>query len=151
MKKLIVWIAIICIGSFFVGCGKQQVSSNRISSQEFIKFIEKSGLKITTSKQDVQGVLSGNFTILDINGDNVGIYEYRSSQEMEEAAKTIRADASIIGNTTYDWESEPHFYKGGDIIISYIGDNKDIIKKIEKFMGRQFAGDKLSLVNMARY
>ena len=154
MKRLIALIFIICIGCFFIGCGKQQTSnagsenvsqsnessSSRINSQEFIKFMEKSDFKITTSKQDLKGVLLGDFITLNVNGDYIGIYEYKSSQEMEIDAKTIRSDGSMIGKTIYDWYSEPHFYKGGDIIIIYIGANKDIMKKIEKLMGKQFAG-----------
>lgn len=155
MKKLFVWVTIICIWSSLIGCGKQQtpnstkenavlqssvVSCNLINSQELIKFIEKSGYKTTTSKQDGKGVLTGSITRIDINGDTIGIYEYKSSQDMEQEAKTIRADGSMIGGTIYEWEAKPHFYKGGNIIVSYIGDNKEVIGTIEKFMGQQFAG-----------
>lgn len=155
MKKLITWVFIICIGSSLIGCGKQltlnvtsektalqtsTANSNIINSQEFIIFIEKSGFKITTSKQDGKGVLKGNLTRIDINGDTIGIYEYKSSEEMEQDAKTISADGSMIGNTIYEWKAKPHFYKSGNIIVSYIGDNKEIIEKIKKFMGQQFVG-----------
>jgi hypothetical protein len=138
-----------------MGCGKQQApnvtsektnlqastaNSNIINSQEFIKFIEKSGYKITTSKQDGKGVLNGNLTRIGINGDTIGIYEYKSNEEMEQEAKTIRADGSMIGNTIYEWKAKPHFYKSGNIIVSYIGDNIALIEKIESLMGQQFAG-----------
>ncbi len=157
MKKLIVLVSIICIGSSLIGCGKQQtpnitkentvlqsssVNSNVINSQEFIKFIEKSGYKITTSKQDGNAILTGSLTIVNINGNTIGIYEYKSSEDMEQEAKTIRADGSMIGNTIYDWKSKPHFYKRENIIVSYIGENKEILEIIEKFMGQQFAGAK---------
>lgn len=157
MKKLIVLISIICIGSSLIGCGKQQtpnitkentvlqsssVNSNVINSQEFIKFIEKSGYKTNTSKQDGNAILTGSLTIVNINGNTIGIYEYKSSEDMEQDAKNIRADGSMIGNTIYDWKSKPHFYKRGNIIVSYIGENKEVLEIIEKFMGRQFAGAK---------
>lgn len=155
MKKLIVLISIICIGSSLIGCGKQQtpnitkentilqsssVNSNVINSQEFIKFIEKSGYKTNTSKQDGNSILTGSLTIVNINGNTIGMYEYKSSEDMEQEAKTIRADGSMIGNTIYDWKSKPHFYKGGNIIVSYIGENKEILEIIQRFMGQQFAG-----------
>lgn len=155
MKKLMVWASIICIGCSLIGCGKQQspnsttgnkvlqssaANSNVINSQEFIKFIEKSSYKITTSKQDGKGVLTGSLTRLDINGDTIGVYEYKSSEDMEQEAKTISADGSKIGGTIYDWKATPHFYKGGNIIVSYIGDNKEVLATIERLMGHQFAG-----------
>lgn len=157
MKKLIVLVFIIFIGSSFIGCGKQQTpadatkktvlessvaNSNTINSQEFINSIEKSGCKITASKQEGKGILTGNLTRLSISGITIGIYEYKSGQEMEQDAKTISTDGSMIGNAIYDWTGKPHFYKGGNVIVTYIGDNKVIIEKIENIMGKQFAGAK---------
>lgn len=155
MKKLMVWVCIICIGISLIGCDKQQITnstaenkvlqssvaiSKLINSQDFINFIEKSGCKITTSKHDGKGVLTGSLTRLGINGDTIGVYEYKSSEAMEQEAKTISADGSKIGDTIYDWKATPHFYKGGNIIASYIGDNKEVLATIERLMGHQFAG-----------
>lgn len=156
MKKLIVWVSIICLWSTQIGCSKQQppksatentisqsslTNSNVINTQEFVKFLEKSGYKITATRQDGKSILSGNLTRIDINGDSIGIYEYNSSKDMEQDAKTIRSDGSMIGGAIYEWKATAHFYKSGNIIVSYIGDNKEIIGIIEKFMGQQFAGD----------
>lgn len=155
MKKLIVCVIIISIGSLFIGCGKQKIpnapieknvnkssleNNKVINSEGFIKFMKKSGYKITNSKQVSGGILKGSLTAVEINNERIGIYEYKSSDEMEMDAKTISADGTFVGNGIYEWIAKPHFYKGGNIIISYIGDDKEIIEKISKFMGQQFAG-----------
>lgn len=65
--------------------------SNFIYSNNIFKtFI--SSCKITTSKKDGNGVLNGNLSRVDANEATVDIYEYKSSQEIEQDAKTIRGD-----------------------------------------------------------
>lgn len=39
------------------------------------------------------------------------------------------------------WISYPHFFKRGNIIVQYIGEDPDIINTLESIMGEQFAGD----------
>lgn len=38
------------------------------------------------------------------------------------------------------WNAPPHAFKKGNIIVSYYGDNDNIIKYIEKVIGKQYAG-----------
>ena len=153
MKKLIAWLSFMCIVISLTGCMQQQAidtektapqssiaSSEVLNSQGFIEFMKKSCCKINASKLNGKGVLAGKLTRIDINGDTIGMYEYKNNQEMEQDAKTIRADGSMIGNTIYEWKAKPHFYKRGNIIVTYFGDNKEIINKIESLIGKQFAG-----------
>jgi len=156
MKKLIILIATICIGISLVGCTKEsnsQVSSEKIELQdsstinvkvrnaaEFISILEKAGYKIRDSKQDNEGFLPGDLTIITIDGDSIGVYEYENNKEVEKQAETIGTDGTKIGDKIYDFKSKPHFYKNGNIIVSYFGDNKETIKKIEDLIGKQFAG-----------
>lgn len=153
MKKLIAWLSFMCIVISLTGCIKQQTtdtekaapqrsiaSSEVLNSQKFIQFMEKSGCKINASILNGKGILTGKLTRIDINGDTIGMYEYKNNLEMEQDAKTIRADGSMIGNTIYEWKAKPHFYKRGNIIVTYFGDNKEIINKIESLIGKQFAG-----------
>lgn len=156
MKRLILFIVTLCIGISFSSCTKNTVSkvstgkpllenstivTSKIgNTEEFIKSLEKSGYKTKTIKQDNNRFLSGTLTLIAINETNIGIYEYKNNQEMEQDSKTISSDASMIGYTIYDWKATPHFYKKGNIIVSYFGDNKEIIETLEKLLGQQFAG-----------
>ena len=156
MKRLIILIISIFIGISFMGCVKKTSSqipidettlqcSNMINSKientkEFIKSLEKSGVKTKTTKQDNGRFLSGPLTLINIGEDTIGVYEYKNNQEMEQEAKTISGDGSMIRYTIYEFKSKPHFYKNGNVIVSYFGDNNETIKKIEKLIGKQFAG-----------
>ena len=151
MKKLMIWVSIICIGSSLIGCEKQQakndsaenavVQNDKIeSTEDFIKLLEESGYKIKASKEGNRGTLSGDLTAIDINDDNIFVYEYKDSKQMEEALNTISADGSMVGNAEVSWIKPPHLYKSGNIIAIYVGDNKEIIDLINKILGQQFAG-----------
>ena len=162
MKRLILLISAICIGISFMGCTKKSGSqipiektslkgSNLVNAkientEEFIKSLEKSGYKPKTTKQenskfqDNGRYLSGTLTIINIDEDTIGVYEYKNNEEMEQGAKSISSDGSKIGGTIYEFKSKPHFYKNENVIVSYFGDNKETIKKIEGLMGKQFAG-----------
>lgn len=158
MKRLIVLIFTLTIGISLLGCTKisyQQPSTERNKSQnselsitkiqnteELINFLKKSNSNLKYSKEDNSWFLSGSLTIADFDGDTIGIYEYKNNQEMEQDAKNISSDGYMIGNSFVEWVAKPHFYKSGNIIVNYIGDNKEMIKKIEKLMGQQFAGGK---------
>lgn len=144
-----------CIMTSFVGCSNgvnsQVNSENKVSqsgleiakvlnTQELTKLLEQYGYNAKATKDDKQGIFSGALTIITIDGDIISAYEYKNNQQMEQEARTIGSDGSKIGNALYDFKSKPHFYKKGNIIVSYIGDNKETIKKIEQILGQQFAG-----------
>lgn len=157
MKKLIVFISIMCIGITFVGCEKQQsvnISAKKIVSQndtritskiestkDFINLLEKSGCKINSSTQESKGFLSGSLTAIKINTDIICVYEYKDNQQMEKDLKTISSDGSWVGNAIVDWVKTPHIYKNENIIAIYVGDNNEMIEILKKLLGQQFAGD----------
>jgi len=157
MKKLIILVVALGICILFIGCDKKSVSkisnektvlkgSNTVSvkvqnTKDFIKSLENSGFKPKTTKQVNEGLISGDLTIVNINEDTIGVYEYKNNEEMEKGAKPISSNGSMIGGAIYEWISKVHFYKNGNIIVLYMGINIETIKEIEKLLGKQFAGD----------
>jgi hypothetical protein len=72
---------------------------------------------------------------------------------MEAEASAVSADGSFLTRCScgitcicmrrhFDWESTPHFYKGGRIIVIYVGDDWWTISLLVKALGEQFAGVK---------
>ena len=76
------------------------------------------------------------------NGNMIAIYEYSSHAELEKFARTISSDGYQIGLSFVSWISKPHFFKSGNIIVEYIGENSNIIKDIKSIMGKPFAYSK---------
>jgi hypothetical protein len=77
---------------------------------------------------------------LKVNGGDVQAYVYDSAQAMEADASQISADGSSIGTTMADWIGTPHFFKTGNILILYLGDDQTILGLLQNLLGSQFAG-----------
>jgi hypothetical protein len=70
--------------------------------------------------------------ILFIDGEEVEIYTYTSAEELE-------ADASRLARQD-DPEGEPDFYKLGNMLVRYIGENTLVRDLLEDVLGAQAAG-----------
>jgi hypothetical protein len=110
------------------------------SCKEFVEHLEKAGAKIKTITNGSNTFLKGEATAIKIDEEFINVYEYKSSDQMEADLKTIRSDGAIVGNAFVDWVSIPHIYKNGNMIVLYVGENKEIKDMIQKSVGNQFAG-----------
>lgn len=158
MKRIIYPILTLFLCSLIVGCssklskestiGKALLQSNKTVSskvrttEEFISELEKLGYEFKTTQKDNTGLLFGNLTTIAIKDETIGLYEYENNKNMELNAQNISSDGSTIGNSIYEWVNEPHFYKNGNLIVSYIGNKVEIADLLESLMGKQFAGRK---------
>lgn len=77
--------------------------------------------------------------VIEVNGDFILIYEYPTKEDMEKEASNIHEDGNI-GNASISYVSDPHYFKKGNIIVQYAGENQVILKHLEKIFGKQFAG-----------
>jgi hypothetical protein len=59
---------------------------------------------------------------------------------MEAEAAQIAPDASTIGTNMPSWMSDPHFYKLGNMIVLYVGQDQKILDILSNVLGPQFAG-----------
>lgn len=78
--------------------------------------------------------------LIEVNDQNVQVFEFSRPAEADSISKTISADGSIVGNTQIDWVSTVHFYKAGKLIVIYVGNNSELISLLEDILGPQFAG-----------
>lgn len=156
MKKLIVFISILFIGFASAGCAKQQsqntptekttiqtdatVPDKIESTKDFINLLKKSGYKIDSANQENNMFLKGSLTAIKIGTDIISVYEYKDNQQMETDSRRISSDGSRVGNAMVDWINTPHFYKNGNIIVNYVGNNNKLIEALKKLLDKQFAG-----------
>src|SRR5215216_384904 len=77
---------------------------------------------------------------LKVNGGDVQVYVYDSAQAMEADASQISADGSSIGTNMADWTDTPHFFKTGNILVLYLGDDQTVLGLLNNILGSQFAG-----------
>ena len=55
-------------------------------------------------------------------------------------ADQVAPDGSSVGTSMPFWVGDPHFFKGGKLIVLYLGDDADILSALESVLGEQFAG-----------
>ena len=78
--------------------------------------------------------------LLIVNGEDVQVFEFASTEEAATAASTVSTDGSSIGTSIITWIAPPHFYHGGKLIAIYIGIDSGVINTLNDTMGSQFAG-----------
>jgi len=74
------------------------------------------------------------------NGVDLELYEFSSSDDLNEAAASISPDGSKIASDSIAWPAPPHFYKTDKVIILYMGSDRDNMVQLASAFGNQFAG-----------
>ena len=75
-----------------------------------------------------------------INGQDLQVFVYDTAQAMESEAAQISPDASTIGTNMPSWMSDPHFYKLGNMLVLYVGQDQKLLDILSVILGSQFAG-----------
>ena len=79
-------------------------------------------------------------SIITVNGADVQVFEYKSTEAMETESAQVSPDGGSIGTSMVTWVDMPHFYKTGRIIVLYVGSDAATLNLLEKVIGPQFAG-----------
>jgi hypothetical protein len=102
--------------------------------------LQASGLTVETGASVTQPFFTVQGQTLTINGQDVQVFAYDTAQARDADAAQISADASTIGNNMPSWTSDPHFYKLGNMILLYVGQDQKILDILSNVLGPQFAG-----------
>lgn len=105
-----------------------------------IKKLHSEGLTFKQGGKVKQPFFSVSGRILIVGSEQLQIFEYRKKRTVETEASPISPSGSPVGTTMVTWVGPPHFYKSGNLIVLYVGENPGVIKALENALGRQFAG-----------
>ena len=102
-------------------------------------------LRAAGATVDPAGTISQPFFVpqgqlLTVNGEDVQVFEFDSTEEAATAASTVSADGSSIGTSIVAWVAPPHFYQVSKLIAIYVGSDSGVINILKEAMGSQFAG-----------
>lgn len=141
MKKIVLFFLVLILVTPILGCSSR---ISEIALKDLIINLEQKGFNVI-SKDEKKEIFQGKRKSLSINkNENIYVYLYQTNEKMEEDSSSID-----IGGTSYnngkdyadiDWASLPHFFKKGNIIVLYVGENSAIIEALEEILGKQFAG-----------
>lgn len=147
-KKIILVLSFALLGIFILACNMQQPEKPASNGQvaDYASFVDN--LRASDAIVEPAGELSVSFFsakgyAMQVNDEDVQVYEYNDESKANEEAKQVSADGTSVGTSSISWIGPPHFYKKGKIIVTYAGSNKEIIQLLEKLLGQQFAGAKI--------
>jgi hypothetical protein len=78
--------------------------------------------------------------ILQVNGQEVQVFEYPDSSAATDEAALVSADGSSVGTSIMMWMDAPHFYLSGNLIALYVGSDEETLELLKDVLGRPFAG-----------
>lgn len=144
-KYAILIVFILPIFITLIGCSNKQKPKNTFGIEQFVNQMKAKNYKFEL-KDEEKDFLPTTRKRMILNKEAIDIYLYNSNKEAEDDAKRIDNGGCEYSDGTksinVSWVSYPHFYKKGNIIVQYIGENQKIIADLKDIFGDQFAGYK---------
>lgn len=144
IKRLILLAVFIILVLAFVG-GISSDKVNEYSIEQFTNDMKSKNYNFELQDTE-RDFLPTTRKRLIIGDEAIEIYLYKSSKAMEKDSKRIDSGgcsySSWYRSVYVSWTSYTHFYKKGNIIVQYVGENEKIISDLKDILGEQFAGHK---------
>lgn len=130
--------------TIFIGCSSNN-SKDTFSIEQFQSAMKAKNY--SSKMKDVEkDFLPAARKRMIIGNEVLDIYLFNSNKSMESEAKHIDTGGCGYNNgiqkINVSWVAIPHFYKKGNIIVQYVGQNEKIISDLKEILGEQFAGGK---------
>jgi hypothetical protein len=75
-----------------------------------------------------------------VNDADLQVYEYTSEAMAVADSSQISPGGTIIGSSPVKWPGPPHFYRSGDVLVRYVGEDEAILALLNGALGKQIAG-----------
>ena len=98
------------------------------------------GLNVERAGGVSQPFFSVEGRALTVGGENVQVFQYRTAEAAAKEAGQVSPDGSGTGTSMVSWVGTPHFFRGGKLIVLYVGDNPKVLEALRAHLGQQFAG-----------
>ena len=130
------------------GCGESLTGPAETAPRDvdgFVDQVRALGAEVAQSGPINQPFFSASGVRLLVNGHQVSVYAFPTSEGAAAAAGGVSADgSSIVGDgVAYNvlWVGPPHFFLRERVIVLYVGDDVEILELLEGILGPQFAGE----------
>ena len=134
---LAAWLAAACAG------GQTPTPPEAVpvgSFDEFVAAARSAGATAESAGTVSQVFFEPEGKVVSIDGQDVQVFEFAGEEEVDAAVQSISQDGSSIGTSMVTWVAAPHFYKGGRLIVLYVGEDGGVIEVLDQVLGPQFAG-----------
>ena len=146
-RRLLLWasagvaIVLVAIGLGVYLTARGQDTGSALTYSGLVARLRTAGATVIPGDPIEQPFLSVPGRFLKVNGTDVQVFEYATTDVVEGDASRVAPDGCAVGNTVHiNWIAPPHFYKQGRLIVIYIGSDTDILSLLSSALGPQFAG-----------
>lgn len=143
MKRFLLLLSALLLFVTLVGCGSNRSNDSYTLAQFQNEMKQKNyDFQIKDAQPDILQGERKRMTLAD--KQTIDIYVFSSKEEMEKEASRLDSTGNVYTkdsmSTNIDWVSCPHFYKKGNLIVQYLGEDKSIQSDLKGILSGQFAG-----------
>ncbi len=144
-------MAVVALLFLMTACGEEEPgdagngSSDTELNPESLTYNVYQLLRASGNTVEIEGIAEDDHfepqgRILALDGGKIVVFEYSTSEDVEEVVAKFSEDGRTIGGEQIAWNGTPHLYKTSKVIVVYQGDNQSILDALELAVGTQFAG-----------
>lgn len=97
--------------------------------------IVNAGYDVKESLDTHRDYFKGTETDYLVGNDLVRIYEYDTPEAIDEDISTISGDGTVINGTTVEYTNTPRYYRKGNTLIVYDGNDQEYINHLNTLYG----------------
>lgn len=117
----------------------QKYKPTSFKVKDFLECLKMAKCKYEIEKTLKSEELAVPVEVISLYNEEINIFEFNDNIDMELGAIRLNAILERV-----DSAKIPHYFKKGNIVVTYNGENDKIIKYIEQIMGKQYSvGSKL--------
>jgi len=143
--KLALALLLLALVATSISCAASQSTDEVETSpvrtlDELITALHNNGATVESLDTISQPFFAPEGQVISVNGFQVQVFEYPNEEDTSSAAGTISSDGSSVGTTMVSWVEPPHFFKSGNLIVLYVGEESSILEALHEILGPQIAG-----------
>lgn len=98
------------------------------------------GAQVESNGEVDQPFFSVKGRTITVDGEDIQIFQYDDPALADAEAALVSPDGSSVGTSKPHWIAAPHFFKGHQLLVLYVGDSGAVLKLLEAALGQPFAG-----------
>lgn len=127
----------------FLHCDSDPKGPNGEDGLDYVSLIDSlraAGATVEPAGEIEQPFFPVTGRVIKVNCGDVQVFEFADESAATDQAEQISPDGEFIGDFHVNWIDIPHLYKGGKLIVVYVGQDNQVIVALEAVLGQQFAG-----------
>jgi len=116
-----------------------QVRKTESSLDRIVAQLEAGAGKVERTGNFTQFDLKGDAHVLNVEGDDLYLFLYRTPAAAMEEAESLQGDAARLSAAATRAGSAIRYYRSGDALAAYLGKSEKLLSSLDSIFGKPFA------------